>query len=46
MAKALERKLSGSLLDSPCLRVGKHVCGLQSQLGVGDVLNETARYKH
>jgi len=22
------------------------VSGLQSQLGVGDVLNETARYKH
>jgi len=28
------------------LRVGKFVCGLKSQLGFGDVLNETARYKH
>jgi len=33
-------------MDSPYLRVGKHVSGLQSQLGSGDKLNETARYKH
>jgi len=32
-------------MDSPCLRVGKHVCGLQSQLGVGDVLKEIVHYK-
>jgi len=31
-------------MDSPCLRVGKNVCGLQSQLGVGDVLKGIAHY--
>jgi hypothetical protein len=32
-------------MDSHCLRVGKRVRGLQSQLGVGGILNEVAHYK-